>query len=143
MFFFFFFSVVICPCLCNLISIFVAFHGHEKIMNTLVALRPSLLNVQDSAGSSPLHEAIKSGNSNAVRHMVHQGADVNLVDNVGQTVLHVAASTGNAEAVEYITEHNLIDVNRKASFGITPLIAAGRSNHSKVIHVLMKNGAKQ
>lgn len=85
---------------------------------------------------------MKSGNLNAARRIVHLGADVSLVDNVGQTVLHVAALTGNAEAVEYILEYNLIDVNREASFGITPLMAARRSNHSDVIDILMKSGAK-
>ncbi|XP_032672263.1 ankyrin repeat domain-containing protein 16-like isoform X2 [Odontomachus brunneus] len=119
-----------------------AFHGHERVINSLVVLRPSLLNSQDSAGSSPLHEAMKSGNVNAARRIVHLGSDVSLVDNVGQTVLHVAALTGNAKAVEYILEHNLIDVNREASFGITPLMAARRSNHSDVIDILTKSGAK-
>ncbi|XP_014479734.1 PREDICTED: ankyrin repeat domain-containing protein 16-like [Dinoponera quadriceps] len=118
-----------------------AFHDHERVINSLVALRPSLLNAQDSSGSTPLHEAMKSGNLNAARRIVNLGADVNLVDNVGQTILHVATLTGNVEAVEYILEYNLIDVNRKASFGITPLMAARRSNHSDVIDILMKNGA--
>ncbi|XP_025155021.1 ankyrin repeat domain-containing protein 16 isoform X2 [Harpegnathos saltator] len=119
-----------------------AFHGHERVINSLVASRPSLLNAQDSSGSSPLHEAMKSGNLNAARRIVHLGADVSLVDNVGQTILHVAALTGNTEAVEYILRHNLIDVNREASFGITPLVAAQRSNHSDVVDILTKSGAK-
>lgn len=123
-------------------SIVTAFHGHEKVINLLVASCANLLNVQDSSGSSPLHEAMKQKNLNAAKCIVRLGANVSLVDNVGQTILHIAVLTGNSEAVEYILEHNLIDVNREASFGITPLMIAQRNNHSNVIEILIKNGAK-
>lgn len=119
-----------------------AFHGHEGVIKLLVASSASVLNARDSSGSSPLHEAMKSGNLNAARCIVHLGADVNIIDNVGQTILHVAALTGNAQAVEYILERNLIDVNREALFGITPLTAARRSNRIDVIDILIKHGAK-
>lgn len=107
-----------------------------------MALNANLLNARDSSGSSPLHEAVKHGNLNATKCIVSLGADVNLVDNVRQTILHVAASTGNAEAIKYILEHNLIDVNCKASFAITPLMIARRNNHSDVMKILIRYGAK-
>ncbi|XP_071636369.1 ankyrin repeat domain-containing protein 16 isoform X2 [Temnothorax longispinosus] len=119
-----------------------AFHGHERVINLLVASNANLLNARDSSGSSPLHEAVKHGNLDATKCIVSLGADVILLDNVDQTILHVAASTGNAEAVEYILEHNLIDVNCEASFGITPLMLARRNNHSDVVKILIRYGAK-
>ncbi|XP_018302806.1 ankyrin repeat domain-containing protein 16 [Mycetomoellerius zeteki] len=120
-----------------------AFHGHERVINLLVASNVNLLNAQDSSGSSPLHEAMKHRNLDAAKCIIYLGANVNLVDNVGQTILHIAALTGNAEAVEYILEQNLIDVNYEASFGITPLMIARRSNHSDVIEILIRYGAKE
>lgn len=112
------------------------------MINLLVTSNVNLLNARDSSGSSPLHEAVKHGNLDAAKCIMYLGADVNLVDNVGQTILHVAALTGNVEAVEYILEHNLIDVNCEASFGITSLMIAQRNNHSDVIKILVKYGAK-
>lgn len=122
--------------------IYTAFHGHVGVISLLYASNANLLNAQDSSGSSPLHEAVKHGNLVTVKWIVKLGADINLVDNVGQTILHVAALTGNVEIVEYILEDNLIDVNYEASFGITPLIIAQRHNHSDVIKILIKYGAK-
>lgn len=113
------------------------------MINLLVASNVNLLNAQDSSGSSPLHEAMKHRNLDAAKCIIYLGANVNLVDNVGQTILHIAALTGNAEAVEYILEQNLIDVNYEASFGITPLMIARRSNHSDVIEILIRYGAKE
>ncbi|XP_011870346.1 PREDICTED: ankyrin repeat domain-containing protein 16-like isoform X2 [Vollenhovia emeryi] len=119
-----------------------AFHGHERVINLLVSSNANLLNARDSSGSSPLHEAVKHGNLNAAKCIISLGADVNLVDNIGQTILHVAALTDNAEAVEYILEHNLIDANCEAFFGITPLMLARRNDHSDVSNILIIHGAK-
>ncbi|EZA47517.1 hypothetical protein DMN91_002932 [Ooceraea biroi] len=118
-----------------------AFHGHEVVIHSLVASDRSLLNAQDSSGSTPLHEAMKSENLNAAKCIMHLGADFNLVDNLGQTILHVAALVGNVEAVEYILEQNLIHMSHEASFRITPLKAAQRSNHRNVIDILIRKGA--
>lgn len=112
------------------------------MINLLVTSCANLLNVQDSSGSSPLHEAVKHGNLNTAKCIIHLGANVNLTDNIGQTILHIAALTGNSEIVKYILEQNLIDLNREASFGMTPLMIAQRNNHSNVIQILIKNGAK-
>jgi len=86
---------------------------------------------------------MKHGNLDAAKCIIYLGADISLVDNIGQTILHVAALTGNAKAVEYILEHNLINANCEASFGITPLMIARRSNHSDIIKILIRYGAKE
>lgn len=119
-----------------------AFHGHEKVINLLVVSNANLLNAQDSAGSSPLHEAVKHENLNAVIRLIHFGADVSLVNNIDQTILHVAVLTSNMKAVEYILKHNLIDVNREASFGLTPLMIARRNNYNDIVQILIRYGAK-
>lgn len=132
--------ISVCNILLNLQL--AAFHGHVRVINLLIASNANLLNARDSSGSSPLHEAVKHGNLNAVKCIIQLGADVSLVDNIGQTILHVAVLTNNAEAVDYILEHNLIDVNCETSFGITSLMVAKRNNHIDVIKILIRNGAK-
>jgi len=123
------------------VDFFSAFHGHEAVISSLVGSDAGLLNARDSSGSTPLHEAVKSGNLDAAECIVRLGADCSLADNIGQTILHIAALTGNVEAVEYILERDLIRVNHEASFGITPLMVARRSNHRDIIDILIKKGA--
>jgi len=123
------------------VDFFSAFHGREAVISSLVASDAGLLNARDSSGSTPLHEAAKSGNLDAAECIVRLGADCSLADNIGQTILHIAALTGNVEAVEYILQRDLIRVNHEASFGITPLMVARRSNHRDIIDILIKKGA--
>lgn len=130
-----------CELISVVFSICAALHGHEAVIDSLVASDASLLNARDCSGSTPLHETMKGGHLTSAVKIMRLGADVSLVDDIGQTVLHVAALSGNAEAVEYILERGLIDVNREASFGITPLMAAQRGQRAHVVDILIKKGA--
>ncbi|XP_053982841.1 ankyrin repeat domain-containing protein 16-like [Hylaeus volcanicus] len=118
-----------------------AFHGHKKIIERLAAIRPCLVNARDSSGHTPVHEAIKGDHLPAAERIIELGADVQATDNVGQTVLHVAALAGNTDAVRYILNNNLIDIHAEASFNVTPLVAARRSNHTDTIQCLIEFGA--
>ncbi|KAL6254433.1 hypothetical protein P5V15_014482 [Pogonomyrmex californicus] len=114
-----------------------ALHGHEGVIDLLVRANADV-NAQDSSGSTPLREAVKHGNLDMVKCIIHLGADISLIDNIGRTILHDAALIGNAEIVEYIVKNNLIDVNHKDFFGITPVMIA--HNHD-VVKILIENGA--
>ncbi|CAD1477227.1 unnamed protein product, partial [Heterotrigona itama] len=79
-----------------------AFHGHESLVNRLVSLNTNFLNVRDSSGSTPLHEAVKGGHISVVKRLIDLGADAKATDNVGQTSLHIAAIVGNVETFRNI-----------------------------------------
>lgn len=79
-----------------------AFHGHEGLVNRLMALNTKLLNARDSSGSTPLHEAVKGGHLSVAKRLIDLGADVEAKDNASQTILHIAAVIGNTEAIKAI-----------------------------------------
>ncbi|XP_012280593.1 ankyrin repeat domain-containing protein 16 isoform X2 [Orussus abietinus] len=120
-----------------------AFHDCESTISILVAKNVNLLNCRDSSGSTPLHESVKSGSSNAMKLLLKLGADVTSVDVIGQTILHVAALVGNIEAIDYILRNNLIPVNVEAHFNMTPLTVARRSKQEDVVNLLLKFGANR
>lgn len=84
---------------------FLAFHGHERLVDQLLALNSNFLNARDSTGSTPLHESVKGGHLIVTKRLIDLGADVNATDNVGQTILRIAAIIGNEEAVKDILEN--------------------------------------
>ena len=55
--------------------------------------RAALVNARDNRGWTPLHWASFRGDADAVRVLIHAGADVRAVDAKGRTSLHVACLT--------------------------------------------------
>eukprot|EP00854_Cymbomonas_tetramitiformis_P001162 gene1162-1733_t len=53
-----------------------------------------------TCGLTPLHEAAKKGDLQAISDLIQGGHDVNVKDGEGDTPLHVAAAHGQAKAVE-------------------------------------------
>lgn len=72
------------------------------MVNRLVSLNTNFLNVRDSSGSTPLHEAVKGGHISVAKRLIDLGADAKATDNVGQTSLHIATIVGNVETFREI-----------------------------------------
>lgn len=121
---------------------FAALHACQAALVILLAAKPELLESRDSAGSTPLHESVKSLNFNVTDYLLKQGAYVGALDNVGQSVLHVAASVGNVAAIQYLMERpdggEEIRIDAQAHFGITPLQVAVRNKQDEVARILRR-----
>ncbi|HNR30189.1 MAG TPA: ankyrin repeat domain-containing protein [Candidatus Hydrogenedentes bacterium] len=88
---------------------------------------------------SPLHRAALLGLTDAVRSLVHYGADVDAPDSLGETPLHKAAREGHLAVVRELAA--LADVNIKSNMGMTPLHWAALTGRTNVAAVLLANGA--
>ena len=71
-------------------------------------------------GGSPIHDAARDGNIEAVKQHLAAGTDVNAKTLSGMTPLQTAASWGNKEIVELLIAKGA-DVNAKIADGYTPL----------------------
>ena len=56
-------------------------------------------------GRSPIHDAARDGNIEAVKQHLAAGADVNAKDGGGWTPLHWAAARGQTEVAELLRKH--------------------------------------
>ena len=89
--------------------------------------------------NSPLFDAIKKGDIEAVRKHLDAGADVNTKDEDGYTLLTVAVAYGSKEIVELLISKS-VDVNAKNDGGSTPLNIATASGHKEIVELLIFNG---
>ena len=71
-------------------------------------------------GASGIQKAAISGNIEAVKQYLDDGADVNTKDEVGRTPLHVAARKGHKEIAKLLIAEGA-DVNTKDENSLTPL----------------------
>lgn len=63
------------------------------------------VNAKDRHGHTPLIEAAKGGDLEAVKDLLHRGAEVDAQSEKGKTALHYAAANGHVEVVKELLTH--------------------------------------
>jgi hypothetical protein len=92
-------------------------------------------------GRTALMAAARSGQTDTVKTLLEQGADVKAKDNDGLTALMDAATAGQTDTVKTLLEQGA-DVNAKDIYGMTALMFAKGMGHAEIIQMLKKAGAK-
>ena len=95
-------------------------------------------------GLSLLHHESKDGKNETVEFLLNHGADCNIRDDRGQagsTPLHGAARHNRVKTARLLITHGA-DINAETDLGQTPLDAARRSQHQKIVDLLIESGAR-
>lgn len=114
--------------------------------NKLDALKKRLtkknVDVRGAADQTLLHDAVLSGNIDAVSLLLALDANVNAVNSEGDTALIVAASRYNYEMVKLLLKAGA-DANIKGRKGMTAIrwAVGDPSGDFRLIRVLLKHGA--
>lgn len=66
-------------------------------------LDPTLLNVKDEFGFTPLHLAADRGHADAVAYLLSLGVDKSILDPDGQTAKEIAEISGRADVVTLLS----------------------------------------
>jgi ankyrin repeat protein len=100
----------------------------------------SLLTVLGASGDSALTQAVKAGDTAAVRALIRSGADVNARAGDGATPLLWAVHGGHLEIARALVDAGAaVDVAN--DFGITPLLHASRTGNAAMVDLLLRAGA--
>ncbi|HJO93011.1 MAG TPA: ankyrin repeat domain-containing protein [Victivallales bacterium] len=94
-------------------------------------------NVKDN-GTALLY-AVRAGKLDAVKYLINQGANVNEQTYWG-TPLGIASYKGRYKIAEYLINHGAI-INDDSRTGMSPLFSAAVTNKTKIVDLLLKNGA--
>jgi uncharacterized protein len=92
------------------------------------------------AAGTPVVDAVKSGNVEAVRALVQKRVDVNIAEVDGMTALHWAARNNDIESAKLLIRAG---ANAKATtrYGFTPLALAAQNGSAPMLDLLLKAGA--
>ncbi len=89
----------------------------------------------------PLIDAAQSGDVEAVRKLLAEGADVSATNDYGATALSYAADSGNLEILRLLIEKGA-DVNHTDTFYKGPVVIwAGFNGHGEATRLLVEHGA--
>ena len=94
----------------------------------------------EAAVDTPLIEAAKAADSEAVGALVSQQADVNAAAVDGTTALHWAAYKGDLESAQLLIEAGA-DVAARNRYSVTPLVLACERGHALLVEALLDAGA--
>ena len=92
-------------------------------------------------GTTPLHWAVRAGDSAAVERLLKSGADAKAADRYGVTPLYLAAVNGDAGIIRKLLDAGA-DPNSKDPAGETTLMTAARTGLPDALQVLLDRGAK-
>jgi ankyrin repeat protein len=91
-------------------------------------------------GHTPLMRAALDGNTERVKELIHQGADINQRDNNGRTALMFAVINTHYETMKVLLEYGA-DVNAKSNQGGTALMGAATAGDLRMVQALLDKGA--
>ena len=92
------------------------------------------------AAGTPLVDAARSGDAQAARALIEQGADVNLPEPDGTTALHWAAHRNDLELGAALLAAGA-DPNAVNDYGATPMSEAAVSGDAALVAMLLEAGA--
>lgn len=95
-----------------------------------------------STKQSRLQDAVEKGDTDTVRALLAQGAEVNAKGKNGFTPLILAAQNGHTDTVRVLLDAGA-DVNAKNEEGTTALITAAKNGHTDAMNVLLAAGARE
>lgn len=130
--------------------------GQLAMMRFLIEKNRTLVNQENyKNGHTALHEAVNSGNLDAVELLLKNGADINAKTHHGDTLLHFSPSNyieltngfhktklnRQAAALPFLLEKSPHLINVKNNNGTTPLHAIIWHGNLVMAELLLKNGA--
>lgn len=125
----------------------IIFNLPDHFQNILDELLESGGNIDERCdqGLTPIMHAVACqhakgcGCEKAIEKLVHHGADINNVSGVHkETALHQAAAAGNEQMVGLLLSK---EADKDASAPHTPLLVAVKTNQSRVVDILLDQGA--
>ena len=98
------------------------------------------VNVVNKDGHTALMDAAKEGDVEAVKDLLHRGAEVDAKSSKGKTALHYAAANGRLDVVNLLISSGA-DLNARDRDWHTPLMLSAIYGCNHTVQSLLNNGA--
>ncbi|KAG0412644.1 hypothetical protein HPB47_010236 [Ixodes persulcatus] len=114
--------------------------GDLHVIKLLLKSDSKRMETVDERGWTPIHLAAANGQSEVVRYLALEGADVAALDPTSYTAMHLAAMNGHNSCLEVLLKVGA-DVDNITADGFTPLHLAALNNYADCVRTLLSWGA--
>ena len=114
--------------------------SRECLKGCLVAALLALSGGGAAGQDAPLIEAVKDGDTAAVRALLDKGGDVNAPEVDGTTLLHRAVHRGHVDVTDLLIRAGA-DVRAMNRYGVAPLSLASANGSEAMVAKLLQAGA--
>lgn len=115
--------------------------GDSATVFSLIEEYPTMLELRDQRGASPLYHAAWNGHAGLVQALIERGAEATVATSDGLTPLHGSALNGHLD-VSRILLDNGADVNARSTVQRnTPLHVVWKGGHAEIAALLIERGA--
>ncbi|MDP2437793.1 MAG: ankyrin repeat domain-containing protein, partial [archaeon] len=116
--------------------------GYLEIVELLFSLGCAFDLPNSIDGATPLYMAAQNGHLEIAKRLIEAGANTQVLFKESHSLLYVAAEHGRTKMIRYLLgAPGNADPNRASQDGSTPLYAAVKSRHPKVVRILIEAGA--
>ena len=112
--------------------------GRHLLIGGYVIALATAAGAQD--GTTPLHQAVRANDLQAVESLIKSGADVKAASRYGVTPMHIAAMNGNAAMLRRLLSAGA-GVDTATPGGETALMTAARTGNVEAVTLLLARGA--
>ncbi|XP_042150771.1 receptor-interacting serine/threonine-protein kinase 4, partial [Ixodes scapularis] len=114
--------------------------GDLHVIKLLLKSDSKRMETVDERGWTPIHLAAANGQSEVVKYLALEGADVAALDPTSYTAMHLAAMNGHNSCLEVLLKVGA-DVDNITADGFTPLHLAALNNYADCVRTLLSWGA--
>ena len=114
--------------------------GEIDVVRHMITIGAFVDDADPVEGNTPLMEAARCGNTEVVRELIRNRADVNLANGMGQTPMWQAVRNGHAETVRALVRAG---TPCRDGRGWSALVDAARRGHAEVVGVVVTEGRRQ
>lgn len=119
---------------------YACYAGELELVKWLVEVGDAQVNQQDSAGCTPVLQAVRGNHVDIVTFLIAKGAHTHVKDQLGRSALSIGAANNAVAAIEFLLRNNKVAMDDDDLNGMQAIHHAAENGHKAALQTLIDLG---